>query len=150
MLTHLSSPGCLAFALIPLTVVLSSRDNIFSLITGISYQNFNFLHRWVGRWIFIFSFVHTLLWSVELGIIYQPQPKRYILSWKKRYFKWGVGAFALLTYLLIHSFATVRRRTGYEFFRKTHEFVALLFMGACWGHWPELRECKLQYPCSSG
>ena len=137
--------GCLAFALVPLAFVLGSRDNVFSLITGISYQNFNLLHRWVGGWIFIFTFVHALLWSVELGFMYQPQPTRYRNTWKKRNLEWGVGAATLVTYLFLHSFSVVRKRTGYEFFRKTHEVIAVLFLGACWGHWPEMRECRFMF-----
>lgn len=134
--------GCLAFAFVPLVFVLSSRDNVFSLVTGISYQHFNFMHRLVGRFIFGMTWVHTLLWSVELGYMYQPQPKKYVSTWKKRYWKWGVGAMALLTFLFLHSFRRVQCWTGYEFFRKSHEVVAVLFLGACWGHWPELRECE--------
>ncbi|KAF8430187.1 hypothetical protein EV426DRAFT_708328 [Tirmania nivea] len=118
----------------------NTSSTVFSLVTGISYQNFNLLHRWVGRWIFVFIFVHALLWSVELGFMYQPQPTRYRNTWKKHYLKWGVGAAALVTYLFLHSFSAVRKRTGYEFFRKTHEVIAVLFLGACWGHWPEMRE----------
>jgi hypothetical protein len=113
---------------------------MFTLITGISYQHLNFLHKWIGRFIFILTWVHTILWSIELGIMYQPQPYKYTSTWTKRYWKWGVGACALLTFLFLHSFRTVQRWTGYEFFRKSHEFIAVLFLGACWGHWPEMRE----------
>ncbi|RPB22381.1 hypothetical protein L211DRAFT_826933 [Terfezia boudieri ATCC MYA-4762] len=129
--------GCLAFALVPLVFVLASRDNIFSLITGISYQNFNLLHRWVGRCIFIFTFAHALLWSVELGFTYQRQPTHYR---NKGYLEWGVCAAVLATYLILHSLSVVRKRTGYEFFKKTHKVVAILFLGACWGHWRKMRE----------
>lgn len=132
--------GCLAFAFVPLVFILSSRDNIFSLITGVSYQHFNFLHRWIGRFIFIMTWVHTVLWSIELGIMYQPQPTKYKTTWAKRYWKYGVGATALLTFLFLHSFRTVQKWTGYEFFRKSHEVVAVLFLGACWGHWPDMKE----------
>lgn len=134
--------GCLAFAFVPLVFILSSRDNIFSLITGISYQHFNFLHRLVGWFIFIMTWVHTILWSVEEAIMYQPQPAKYISTWNKRFWKYGVGATALLTFLFLHSFRIVRVWTGYEFFRKSHEFIAVLFLGACWGHWPLMRECE--------
>ncbi|KAF8473301.1 ferric reductase like transmembrane component-domain-containing protein, partial [Kalaharituber pfeilii] len=110
------------------------------LLTGISYQHFNFLHRWVGRWIFIFTVIHTVFWTIELGVMYQPQPERYQNTWKKRYWKYGVGATSFATYLFLHSLRSVRRLTGYEFFRKTHELIAVLFLGACWGHWPQMRE----------
>lgn len=132
--------GCLAFAFIPLTFILACRDNIFSLVTGISHQHLNFLHKWVGRVMFVLSWVHTILWSLELGVFYAPQPEKYITTWGKRYWKWGVGAMALLTFLYVHSFRWVQRVLGYEFFRKSHELIAVLFLGACWGHWPDMKE----------
>ncbi|KAB8301011.1 hypothetical protein EYC80_002934 [Monilinia laxa] len=45
--------GALAYALTPFTVLLSTRESVLSLATGIPYQSFNFLHRWLGRIIFI-------------------------------------------------------------------------------------------------
>ncbi|EIC06927.1 Ferric reductase domain protein transmembrane component domain-containing protein, partial [Microbacterium laevaniformans OR221] len=44
--------GALAFALTPFTVALSTRESILTLMTGVSYQHFNFLHTWCGRVIF--------------------------------------------------------------------------------------------------
>jgi hypothetical protein len=41
--------GAFAFALTPLTIALCARDSVLSLLTGIPYQSFNFLHRWTGR-----------------------------------------------------------------------------------------------------
>lgn len=39
-------------------------------------QHFSFMHRLVGPFIFGMTWVHTLLWSVELGFVYQPQPEK--------------------------------------------------------------------------
>jgi hypothetical protein len=69
--------GALAYALTPFTVALSTRESILSLITGVPYQHFNFLHRWTGRIIYIQSILHTLAWTVVEGRLYQPQPKVY-------------------------------------------------------------------------
>jgi len=37
--------GALAYALTPFTILLSNRESVLSLLTGIPYQHFNFLHR---------------------------------------------------------------------------------------------------------
>jgi hypothetical protein len=69
--------GAFAFALTPLTIALCSRDSILSMLTGIPYQSFNFLHRWTGRIILVQSFVHAIIWTIVEGKLYQPQPTTY-------------------------------------------------------------------------
>lgn len=50
----------------------------------------------------------------------------------------GCVALAFISFLFIFSLRPVIRLTGYEFFRKSHYIVALLYIGACWGHWYQL------------
>ncbi|KAF1993568.1 hypothetical protein P154DRAFT_449822 [Amniculicola lignicola CBS 123094] len=130
--------GALAYALTPLTIGLCSRDSILSLLTGIPYQNFNFLHRWTGRIILVQSFIHTIGWTIIEGKLYQPQPKVYNNFIKQPYMIWGIVAQGFITFLYVFSLRPVIRWTGYEFFRKTHLVVAGLYLGACWGHWNKL------------
>lgn len=130
--------GAFAFALTPLTIALCSRDSILSLLTGIPYQSFIFLHRWTGRIILVQSFVHTIIWSIVEGCLYQPQPTEYVEWIKQSYMIWGIVAQTLVTFLFIFSLRPVIRWTGYEFFRKSHFLVAVLYLGACWGHWEKL------------
>lgn len=59
--------GTLAYALTPFSVMLSSRESILSLLTGIPYQSFNFLHRWLGWIIIIQSIIHTIGWTIIEG-----------------------------------------------------------------------------------
>ncbi|KAJ7095903.1 ferric reductase like transmembrane component-domain-containing protein [Mycena belliarum] len=127
--------GVLAFALTPLTVALCSRDSMLSLLTGIPYQHFNFLHRWTGRIILIQSSIHTIAWTIVEARLYQPQPDKYLNFMKETYAIWGVVAQGFITFLFVFSFRPVIRWTGYEFFKKSHLIVAGLHFGACWGHW---------------
>ncbi|KAH8592699.1 ferric reductase like transmembrane component-domain-containing protein [Bisporella sp. PMI_857] len=128
----------IAYALTPLTVAPSTRESILSLITGIPYQSFNFLHRWCGRIIFIQSVIHTAGWYLIEARYYQPQPT----AWKKfiaqLYVIWGVIALIFITFLYVFSSRSVLRLTGYESFRKAHYVVAMLYIGACRGHWNQL------------
>ncbi|KAF2737245.1 hypothetical protein EJ04DRAFT_431288 [Polyplosphaeria fusca] len=130
--------GALAYALTPLTIALSTRDSILSLLTGVPYQHFQFLHRWTGRIILVQSFIHTIGWTVIEGKLYQPQPKVYNDFISQKYMIWGIVAQGLITFLFVFSLRPVIRWTGYEFFRKTHLVVAGLYLGACWGHWSRL------------
>lgn len=59
--------GTFAYALTPFSVLLASRESILSLLTGIPYQSFNFLHRWLGWIILIQSIGHTLGWVIIEG-----------------------------------------------------------------------------------
>lgn len=130
--------GVLAYALTPLSVLLSSRESLLSIITGVPYQSFNFLHRWLGYIIFVQSAFHTIGWSVIELRLYQPQPK-VGLGWiSQTYMIWGVIAMFFLTIIFALSTPWGIRLTGYEFFRKCHYVVAMLYIGACWGHWSKL------------
>lgn len=44
-----------------------------------------------------------------------------------------------LTLLVVLSTPWGIRLTGYEFFRKAHYILAMLYIGACWGHWEQLK-----------
>ena len=51
---------------------------------------------------------------------------------------WGVVALVLIFLLFFLSLTSVIKRTGHEFFRKAHYILAMLYIGACWGHWNQL------------
>lgn len=130
--------GAFAYALTPLSVFLSQRESILSLLTGIPTQSFNFMHRWLGHIIFVQAIIHTIIWTIIEGKLYQPQPKVYVNFIKQTYMIWGIVAMGLLSFMWVFSFPAVIKRTGYEFFRKTHAIIAIIFIGACWGHWAQL------------
>lgn len=131
--------GVLAYALTPLSIMLSSRESILSLVTGLPYQSFNFLHRWLGYVIFAQSALHTIAWCVVEIKLYQPQPKVAIEWIVQTYMVWGLVAMILLTILVLLSTPWGIRLTGYEFFRKAHYVLAMVYIGACWGHWAQLK-----------
>ncbi|KAL4778885.1 ferric reductase like transmembrane component-domain-containing protein [Aspergillus varians] len=130
--------GVMAFALTPLSVLLSSRESLLSLITGVPYHHFMFLHRWVGYIIYIQSALHTIGWTIIEGKLYQPQPTAWNEWVAQKYIIWGIVAMILLSVMVAHSTQWGIRLTGYEFFRKSHYVLAMVFIGACWGHWDKL------------
>ncbi|KAI0205320.1 ferric reductase like transmembrane component-domain-containing protein [Astrocystis sublimbata] len=131
--------GILAYALTPLSILLSNRESVLSLLTGVPYQSFNFLHRWLGYIIFIQSSVHTIAWTVVEVRLYQPQPTTAIEWVTQPYIIWGVVAMILLLMIVVLSTPWGIRLTGYEFFRKAHYVLAMIYIGACWGHWDKLK-----------
>ncbi|KAM4061155.1 ferric reductase like transmembrane component domain-containing protein [Hirsutella rhossiliensis] len=131
--------GVLAYALTPLSVLLSSRESLLSVLTGLPYQTFSFLHRWLGYIIFVQSALHTVGWCIIQIRLYQPQPT-VALEWVKQpYIVWGIVAMLLLTLMFVLSTPWAIRRTGYEFFRKAHYVLAMVYIGACWAHWEKLQ-----------
>ncbi|KAI6081838.1 ferric reductase NAD binding domain-containing protein [Hypoxylon rubiginosum] len=131
--------GVLAYALTPLSVMLSSRESILSMLTGVPYQSFNFLHRWLGYIIVIQGSLHTIGWTIVEVKLYQPQPKTAQEWIVQLYIIWGVVAQILLLMLFALSTPWGIRLTGYEFFRKSHYVLAMVYIGACWGHWVNLQ-----------
>ncbi|KAB8264247.1 ferric reductase like transmembrane component-domain-containing protein [Aspergillus pseudonomiae] len=130
--------GVLAYALTPLAVLLCTRESLLSLCTGIPYHHFNFLHRWLGWIIYIQSALHTFGWTLMEGKLYQPQPSTWNAFIAQEYMIWGIVAMIFLSFLVFFSTKWAIRLTGYEFFRKAHYVVAMLYVGACWGHWEQL------------
>ncbi|KAL4952313.1 ferric reductase like transmembrane component-domain-containing protein [Aspergillus filifer] len=130
--------GVMAFALTPLSVLLSSRESLLSLITGVPYHHFMFLHRWIGWIIYIQSTLHTIGWTIIEGKLYQPQPSAWNEWVAQTYIVWGIVAMILLSVMVAASTQWGIRLTGYEFFRKSHYVLAMIYIGACWGHWAQL------------
>lgn len=59
---------------------------------------------------------------------------------KNPYAIWGFAALGLLVLLWVLALPwTIRHVTGYEFFRKMHYVLAMVYIGAAIGHWEELQ-----------
>ncbi|KAJ9132629.1 Ferric-chelate reductase [Pleurostoma richardsiae] len=134
--------GVLAYALTPLSVLLSSRESLLSIITGLPYQSFMFLHRWLGYVIIIQSSLHTIGWCIVEWRLYQPQPTVWNGVISQLYIIWGVVAMVLLLIMYLLSMPWAIQVTGYEFFKKSHYVLAMVYIGAVIGHWSRL-ECFL-------
>ncbi|KAL5628409.1 hypothetical protein BROUX41_003157 [Berkeleyomyces rouxiae] len=132
--------GVLAYALTPLSILLASRESFLSYATGIPYTSFLFLHRWVGYLIVVQSMLHTMGWCMVEAWLYQPQPRVWNVFVPQLYVKWGFVAIALLALIWLLSLPwAIRHITGYEFFRKAHYVLAMVYIGALIGHWEKLQ-----------
>ncbi|KAF5606701.1 ferric reductase Fre2p [Fusarium subglutinans] len=120
--------GHISFALLPLTVLFSSRNNILLWITDWPFSTFLVLHRWVARLCALHAVVHsiTLLAAyVSLGTYYTDVHKPYWI--------WGIVGTLCLVLLLAQSVLWFRR-ASYEVFLILHIFLAAFVIIGCWYH----------------
>ncbi|KAF4432592.1 ferric reductase Fre2p [Fusarium acutatum] len=120
--------GHISFALLPLTVLFSSRNNILLWITDWPFSTFLVLHRWVARLCALHAIVHsiTLLAAyVSLGTYYTDVHKPYWI--------WGMVGTLCLVLLLVQSILWFRR-ASYEVFLVLHILLAAFVVIGCWYH----------------
>jgi ferric-chelate reductase len=70
--------------------------------------------------------------------LYAPQPDAAMQLITETYMIWGIVATLLILLLFVLTLPVVIRRTGYEFFRKAHYVLAMVYIGACYAHWEKL------------
>ncbi|KAF7351455.1 Ferric/cupric reductase transmembrane component 1 [Mycena sanguinolenta] len=112
---------------LPLLVALGTKNNILTLLTGISFDKLNILHRIAGRSLCV------LLWVHAAGHIIESGPAGNMENLKETWFRCGILAISALTLLCLFSIQPLRSRT-YELFLISHFFMALLFLGAAYYH----------------
>lgn len=70
---HYGSPpiatrtGLMAYACTPIMIALAGKANVVTLITGISHEKLNVLHRWVGWFTLVLSLIHTIPFFYQPG-----------------------------------------------------------------------------------
>ncbi|KAJ5824890.1 Riboflavin synthase-like beta-barrel [Penicillium robsamsonii] len=124
--------GFIAICQLPLIFLLSGRQNIIGFLAGMSYVRLNWYHRWVTRTLWLTTTIHMGFWFRNWArwnyITYQlyndPLAKR------------GFAAWVILTFIVVSSFAPIRR-LSYEFFVIQHLVTFVGFIVAVWLHAPE-------------
>ncbi|RYP64310.1 hypothetical protein DL771_008812 [Monosporascus sp. 5C6A] len=120
--------GHISFALLPLTVLFSSRNNILLWLTNWSFSTFLVLHRWVARICALQAVVH----SITLLGAYISNGTYYV-EVHKPYWIWGIVATLCLVILLFQSMIWFRR-ASYEVFLILHIFLTVFTVVGCWYH----------------
>lgn len=115
--------GVMAFVLIPLVILFSSRNNILLWMTNWSHSTFMQLHRWLARIFAIQVLLHTLL----------ALPLYYPAEAKKEYWIWGAVATVAVMILVVGSGLYVRL-FAYEFFLISHIVLSIFVIVGCWYH----------------
>ncbi|RYP75430.1 hypothetical protein DL769_003824 [Monosporascus sp. CRB-8-3] len=120
--------GHISFALLPLTVLFSSRNNILLWLTNWPYSTFLVLHRWVARICALQAVVH----SIALLGAYTDNGT-YPTEVHKPYWIWGIVATLVVVIMLFSSIIWFRR-ASYEVFLILHILLAVFAIVGCWYH----------------
>ncbi|KAF2092307.1 hypothetical protein K490DRAFT_70912 [Saccharata proteae CBS 121410] len=112
--------------------LLAGRNNPLIKLTGISFDTFNLVHRWIGRIVILQALTHTLAWMV---------PKVNESGWSavgksmagSQFILWGtIGTVALLIILL--QAASAVRHAFYELFLHFHVLLAAASVAGVYIH----------------
>ncbi|KAI9722283.1 MAG: hypothetical protein M1812_001755 [Candelaria pacifica] len=120
--------GHIGYALLPLLILFSGRNNFLLWVTNWSYSTYILLHRWVARIFAILAIVH----SITLLLTYKGSGK-YSTDSTQAYWLWGIVATVLTCAMLIFSHLYFRRLT-YEAFLVLHIILAVFVIVGCWYH----------------
>lgn len=148
--------GLMAFACTPPMVALAGKANIVTLLTGISHEKLNVVHRWVAWMALALSIVHTAPFFVasawdggfenvkaqfygvgsSSGMSMEVSAKTKLdqkLSADLDTQLTGVPPLAVLCGLVAFSIPTIRRRC-YGLFQYTHILLAVTYLGCLFWH----------------
>ncbi|KAF2793168.1 hypothetical protein K505DRAFT_244997 [Melanomma pulvis-pyrius CBS 109.77] len=120
--------GVLAFALAPLVVLLSGRNNILLWLTNWSHSTYMLLHRWVAR---IFT-IQVLLHSITEYLLYKDMGE-VATEQVQPYWVWGIVATIAVVITVVFS-TLYFRRLSYEIFLIGHIILAVITIAGCWYH----------------
>ena len=120
--------GHISYALLPLLILFSSRNNFLLWITNWSYSTYILLHRWVAR---IFA-TQAIIHSITLLLTYKGYGS-YPTDSTQPYWRWGILATVLTCAMLIFSHLYFRR-LAYETFLILHILLAVFVLVGCWYH----------------
>ncbi|WWC88863.1 uncharacterized protein L201_003778 [Kwoniella dendrophila CBS 6074] len=116
--------GIMSFSQLPIILLLVSKNNPISSLTGITYQKLNYLHRASSRVCLLTSWGHAILWTPRVWEARDFRP--YLLC--------GIAALLGFTMLWLTSFRFIRRM-AYEFFLASHIIFTIMYLVGAWFHW---------------
>lgn len=127
--------GMMAVALMPWIVALAMKANLISLVTGISHERLNVLHRWAAYICLVLSILHTIPYYVTPVWERGARQSFEAIFHQQGFYVYGSGIAALvpLCILCTHSVAPLRHRM-YELFVALHVPVAIVFLGMMFWH----------------
>ncbi|KAH4059550.1 hypothetical protein HBI38_021300 [Parastagonospora nodorum] len=122
--------GWLALACMPFVFATATKTNWITLCTGVSHERLQVFHRWISYAFFILALLHTFPFIVY-HIHWHDMEDHFASS---LLFYWtGIVALIFQAWLTFMSHSTIRR-FGYEFFKATHIFAAVVFVVTFFWH----------------
>ncbi|KAK2041057.1 ferric reductase like transmembrane component [Colletotrichum somersetense] len=116
----------------PLVYLLAMKVSPVGLIAGVSHERLNWLHRWVGRTMFVTATVHGFHFWTEWVLADFVEVQLKILPSTK----YGLGAWGLLVWTFLVGVRPLRGM-AYEVFVAQHVLTAALFLWLVYVHIPD-------------
>lgn len=116
---------------IPFVYLLSCKFNPITLLTGISYERFNWLHRWAARTVFLTIIVHWSFFFTEWSLAGYVKVELELMSMVK----YGFGAWAAIGWMILSGFGFFRH-LSYEIFVAQHICAAATLLWLLFVHVP--------------
>ncbi|KIY61737.1 hypothetical protein CYLTODRAFT_495084 [Cylindrobasidium torrendii FP15055 ss-10] len=133
--------GLIAFALLPLVVLLGLKAAPFALFSwtlNLHFDKLSWLHRWIGRLVYLVTLLHVIFWCIQLGTDKRPHTDGEVafrVAWLYPKFIAAWIAFFLLTMMMILSLSPIRKH-HYETFYAFHVVLVPGFIVAAAFHHP--------------
>ncbi|KAJ5819948.1 Riboflavin synthase-like beta-barrel [Penicillium riverlandense] len=133
--------GHLAVMNTPGLVLSAGRNNPLVPLLGISFDTFNFMHRWMGRVIAINAVIHMS--SVLANQAYMHGTNYIIYTiWQTPFYIYGLVALLGFVFIFFQSLSPIRH-TFYELFLHLHIALAIMAFVALWYHLKNLLQQRV-------
>ncbi|KEF53546.1 uncharacterized protein A1O9_10521 [Exophiala aquamarina CBS 119918] len=129
---------------LPLIYILSGKGNIITLLTGISYERLNWLHRWVSRTMFLTLIVHWSYFFTEWDIANFVKFEMDMMPMVK----YGFGAWAVIGWMVITGFGFIRS-LSYELWLLQHLASAMVLLWLVYLHVPSYAQYNVWFAVGS-
>ncbi|KAJ5793246.1 Riboflavin synthase-like beta-barrel [Penicillium pulvis] len=135
--------GHLAVMNTPGLVLSAGRNNPLVMMLGLSFDTFNFMHRWVGRVIAANAVIHM---SAVLANQAYMHGTDYILYtiWQMPFYIYGLVAILGFVFIFIQSLSPLRH-SFYELFLHLHIALAVMSFVALWYHLKNLLQQRVLF-----
>lgn len=130
--------GWVSVTQVPLLYALSCKFNIISILTGISYERLNWLHRWVARTLFLTVIVHWAYFFHEWVLADFVEFQLEIMPMVK----YGFGAWALIGWSVLTGFGLFRDLC-YELWLLQHIATAGVLLWVLYVHVPSYAQYNI-------
>lgn len=133
--------GWISLAQLPLVFLMSGKSNIVGFLTGSSYERLNWIHRAAARTMLISSALH-------MGYFFRSWARYDYVAQKLSddiHSRRGLGAFCVLLWLVVSSFAPIRG-WRYEVFFAQHIISGIGFLVIVWMHVPDNARIYVWFP----
>ncbi|KAJ5752731.1 hypothetical protein N7520_009648 [Penicillium odoratum] len=116
--------GWMALACMPFIFATATKTNWITLLTGVSHEKLQVFHRWISYAFFILALLHTfpfIVYHIRFHDMMMQVEMSLLFYWT------GIVAIIFQTWLTFASHSVIRK-FGYEFFKATHFFAAVMFV----------------------